>query len=134
MTNLFNLWLAGRIVEMSGRLKRPWPQLTAITFPPAVSIALLATFVLSFFSGLIGMIAGIFALTLLCAYAILGLAVLHSITTGMTSRGFVLAGVYALIAVFAWPLLLMTLLGLIDAWFDLRGRVAASRGPPPHPT
>ena len=39
---------------------------------------------------------------------------------------------YALVAVLWWPLLLMTLLGLIDAAFDLRARVAATRGPP-HP-
>jgi hypothetical protein len=134
MTNLFNLWLAGRIVDMSGGLERPWPALAAITFPPTVSIALVATVALSFLSGLIGVIAGIFALTLLFAYAVLGLAVLHSITTGLTSRGFMLAGAYALIAVFGWPLVLMMLLGLVDALFDLRGRAAANRGPPPHPT
>ena len=33
ITNLFNLWLAARIVKFSGRLKRPWPQLSAMTFP-----------------------------------------------------------------------------------------------------
>jgi hypothetical protein len=134
MTNLFNLWLAGRIVDMSGRLKRPWPALPAITFPPAVSIALAGAVALSFVSGLIGIVAGIFAVTLLFAYAVLGLAVLHSITIGMNSRGFALAGMYALIAVFGWPIVLMVLLGLIDALFDLRGRVAARRGPPAKPT
>ena len=25
ITNVFNLWLAGRIVKFSGRLTRPWP-------------------------------------------------------------------------------------------------------------
>ena len=30
ITNLFNLWLAARIVKFSGRLARPWPQLSAL--------------------------------------------------------------------------------------------------------
>ena len=43
---------------------------------------------------------------------------------------FVLGGVYAAVIVFGWPVLVMTLLGLADAAFDLRGRVARERGPP----
>ena len=33
ITNVFNLWLAARVVKFSGRLKRPWPELAAMTFP-----------------------------------------------------------------------------------------------------
>ena len=33
ITNMLNLWLAARVVKFSGRLKRPWPQLSAMTFP-----------------------------------------------------------------------------------------------------
>ena len=32
--------------------------------------------------------------------------------------------------VFGWPVLVMMLLGLADTAFDIRGRVAARRGPP----
>ena len=130
LTNLLNLWLAGRIVNLSGRLKRPWPDLTAITFPPAVSALLVAAVIASFLPGLIGIVAGLVGATLLLAYAILGFAVLHHITTGMNGRMFMLAGIYCAIAVFGWPLILMMLLGLIDALIDLRARVAAKRGPP----
>ena len=134
LTNLLNLWLAGRIVNLSGRLKRPWPDLTAITFPPAVSALLVAAVIASFLPGLIGIVAGLAGATLLLAYAILGFAVLHHITTGMNGRMFILAGIYCAIAVFGWPLILMMLLGLIDALIDLRARVAAKRGPPSLPT
>ena len=65
------------------------------------------------------------------AYALLGFAVLHSITRGMNSRSFVLAGVYAAVAVFYWPILIMTLLGLADTALDIRGRVARRRPPAP---
>ena len=33
LTNTLNLWLAGRIVKLSGHLKRPWPDLSAMAFP-----------------------------------------------------------------------------------------------------
>src|SRR5499426_2503955 len=41
VTNLFNLWLAARIVRISGRLARPWPDLAALSLPP-LSAGLLA--------------------------------------------------------------------------------------------
>src|SRR4029079_3436909 len=33
LLNVFNLWLAARIVNVSGRLRRPWPDLTTLTLP-----------------------------------------------------------------------------------------------------
>src|SRR5262249_57724752 len=42
MTQLLNLWLAGRIVRISGRLRRPWPEFSALRFPQATPIALAA--------------------------------------------------------------------------------------------
>ncbi|TMJ89329.1 MAG: hypothetical protein E6G76_08575 [Alphaproteobacteria bacterium] len=37
VTNMFNLWLAARIVKISGRLRRPWPDLANLTLPAASS-------------------------------------------------------------------------------------------------
>src|SRR5712691_4314023 len=97
ITNLINLWLAARIVSVSGRLKRPWPDLAAITFPPLVSAVLAAAIAGRFMPGLVGIIAGV-------------------------------------LGVFGWPVLMMMLLGLADTVLDVRGRVAAKRGPPPQRT
>jgi hypothetical protein len=133
MTQLFNLWLAGRIVRISGRLRRPWPEFSALRFPYATPIALAAAFGASFLPGTLGLAAGLPAASLLMAYAVLGFAVVHGITRHLPSRGVVLFGIYAAVAVFGWPMLLMTLLGLVDTALDLRGRVAAARGPPPIP-
>lgn len=130
MTQLLNLWLAGRIVLISGRLRRPWPEFAALRFPAATPIALAAAFAGSFLPGTIGLAAALPAASLLMAYAVLGFAVMHGITRHLPSRGIVLFGIYAAVAVFGWPVLLMTLLGLIDTALDLRGRVAATRGPP----
>jgi hypothetical protein len=132
MTELLNLWLAGRIVRISGRLRRPWPEFSALRFPPATPIALAVAFGASFLPGTIGLAAGLPAASLLMAYAVLGFAVAHGITRHLPARGVVLFGIYAAVMAFGWPVLLMTLLGLIDTALDLRGRVAA-RGPPPIP-
>src|SRR5215470_12993368 len=134
VTNLFNLWLAARIVKISGRLRRPWPDLAAISFPPAVAALLAAAIAAGFLPSLIGLIAGVLSATLLTAYAALGFAVLHKITGGMLGRGFVLAGAYAAVGVLGWPVLVMTLLGLADTLLDVRGRVATRRRPSPPDT
>jgi hypothetical protein len=130
VTNLFNLWLGARIVRISGRLARPWPDLAALSLPPLSAGLLAAAIAGSFLPDLVGVLFGAFAASLLMAFAVLGFAVLHAITRGMGSRAIVLAGVYGLTIVFGWPVLAMSLLGLAEIVLDIRGRVARKRGPP----
>jgi hypothetical protein len=130
VTNLLNLWLAGRIVKISGRLKRSWPDLAALRLPPSSSGLLAAALAGSFLPDLFGILSGAFAASLLMAFATLGFAVLHAITRGMGSRPFVLAAVYAAALVLGWPVLAMSLLGLAEAAFHIRNRIARKRGPP----
>jgi hypothetical protein len=127
---LVNLWLAARIVRISGRLSRPWPDLAALTLPPAASGLLAAAIAGSFLPDLVGVLSGAFAASLLMAFAILGFAVLHAITRGLSSRGIVLAGTYAAALTIGWPVLAMSVLGLADIVLDIRARVARKRGPP----
>jgi hypothetical protein len=130
VTNLFNLWLAARIVRISGRLARPWPDLAALSLPPLSAGLLAAAIAGSFLPDLVGVLFGALAASLLMAFAVLGFAVLHAITRGMGSRAIVLAGVYGLTIVFGWPVLAMSLLGLAEIVLNIRGRVARKRGPP----
>jgi hypothetical protein len=130
VTNVFNLWLAARVVKISGRLKRPWPDLAAWTLPTSTPVLLAAAIAGSFLPDLLGILAGAFAASLLMAFAMLGFAVLHAITRGMSTRALVLAAVYAAAAVLGWPVLAMSILGLAEAAFNIRGRVARRRGPP----
>jgi hypothetical protein len=130
ITNVFNLWLAARVVKISGRLMRPWPDLAALTLPASSSGLLAAAIAGSFLPDLIGVLSGAFAASLLMAFAILGFAVLHAITRGMRSRAVVLAAVYVAAIVLGWPVLAMCILGLAEAAFNIRGRVARKRGPP----
>jgi hypothetical protein len=77
-----------------------------------------------------GILSGVLAAAMMMAYAILGFAVLHVITRGVSARPFIIGVVYAAVIMFFWPLLMTSLLGLADSAFDFRARVAAKRGPP----
>lgn len=132
VTSLINLWLAGRIVKISGRLKRPWPDLAAMTFPNLAPALLAAAVVGTFLPGLTGIVATVLAASLLMAYGVLGFAVLHKITGGLNARPFMLAGTYAAVVLFGWPVLLMTILGLADTALGIRSRIAR-RWPPAKP-
>jgi len=136
LTNLGNLWLAGQIARVSGRLPRPWPRLSDMVFPRIAGILLAvaaAAILLAELSSdvppLVGRLAAVLAASLLIAYAMLGLAVLHAATRGIKGRGMMLAGTYATVAVLGWPVLVMTLIGVIDSAIDIRGRIASRRGP-----
>jgi Predicted membrane protein (DUF2232) len=130
ITNLLNLWLAARVVKFSGRLARPWPPLSSMTFPPLMTAALGVAIILSFLDGMLGIVGGIVAASLLLAYGVLGFAVLHAITQGMSARPFVLSIPYAGVILLGWPMLALCLLGLVDTAIGLRARVSAKRGPP----
>lgn len=130
VTNLLNLWLAARVVKFSGRLVRPWPDLSSMTFPPLIAAVLAVSIALSFLDGMLGIVGGIVAASLLLAYGVLGFAVLHAITRGMKARPFVLSITYAGVVLLGWPMLGLCLLGLVETAIGLRGRVRAKRGPP----
>ena len=114
------------MVKFSGRLTRPWPQISAMRFPPLLTAALVLAIALSFAGGLIGVIGSIFSASLLMAYGVLGFAVLHSITQGMTSRPFLLAGTYLVVLMIGWLVSALCLLGMLDTMIDVRARVCAS--------
>lgn len=134
LTYVINLWLAGRIVKVSGRLTRPWPAVAEMTFPPLTAAALAIALALSFIDGMPGVLAGIVTASLLIAYGVMGFAVVHSLTRSLSSRGFVLAGVYAAVLIFGWPMLLMCTLGLAEQIFKFRARAAVKRGALPPTT
>lgn len=128
VTMFVNLWLAGRVARASGKLARPWPDLSTITFPYSTPLLLLAAIALSFLHSLVGLTAGVLTACLLMAYAIVGLSVLHSVTRNYALRGLLLGAVWATLIALGWPLALLALIGLADGIFDLRGRL----GPPPN--
>lgn len=130
MTKVVNLWLAGRIVRYSNRLPRPWPQLSAITFPPVTALVFVAAFALSLVNTMAGVLAGVVSASLAMAYAMLGFAVLHDITRGIGGRAFILGGIYASVLILqGWPLLVLCVIGLVESGFGLRARLARPGNP-----
>ena len=120
LTSLFNLWLAGRIARVSGKLARDWPDLSTINFPAMTPVFLLAAIALSFLASIVGVAAGMLAACLLLAYAVLGFAVMHHLTRALSARGVILGGVWLVVLVLGWPAIIVALIGLADGLLDLR--------------
>jgi hypothetical protein len=135
--NSLNLWLAGRIVLVSGRLSRPWPQVSALALPFAAPIALAVSVAGAFAPDVVGIVCGIVAATLLMLHVMVGLAVVHAVTIAMNARVLILASVYAGFIILSlrtsWASVVLAALGLAETLFGLRGRLAAYRGPPNPP-
>ena len=64
------------------------------------------------------------------AYALVGFAVLHTLTLALKNRALWLSCTYAIVVVFSWPVLAMAALGLADAVFGFRQRYLQGRPPP----
>ena len=133
ITTLLNVWLAALIVRISGRLKRPWPQLSQMTFPPFAPTVLAIAVAGTFLPDLVGLVSGVVSASLMLVYALLGLAVAHAVTLGITARSFMLTGLYFTVVVFWWPIVILALVGLLETMLSLRARAAARRGPPAAP-
>lgn len=130
ISTLLNLWLAGRITRASGRLVRPWPDIRAMTFPPKATLAFVAATAASLLPGLAGLVAELFAATLMVAFALLGLAVVHVATAANPARGFILFGVYALLMIQPWVAVFLAVLGLAEQTIGVRRRFGPPPGPP----
>lgn len=132
LTLTLNLWVAGRITATSGRLQRSWPDLNTTALPPMTLVALCVAIALTFQGGLIGIFAMIVSATLIMAFALTGFAALHMLTRGLKNRALWLGSAYALVTFLVWPIAALVVLGLADAFFDLRNRFS-HRLPPPSP-
>lgn len=133
VTTLVNLWLAGRIVHRSGRLARPWPDIAVeLAFPRGTAAALgIAAVVGWFASGSVGLFSEVLTLTLLVAFALLGLALLHVVTRGLAVRPILLVATYVFVFPQTWPL--FALVGLAEQLFGIRARFLARRRSPSPP-
>jgi hypothetical protein len=121
-----NLWLAGRVAEVSGRLPRPWPDIAReLQLPRMYALVFAAAVGASFLGALPGLISAIVAAALGMGFALQGLAVMHDLSRGARFRTPLLIAIYfAIILLMPWPLILFTLIGLIEAAFSLRQRKA----------
>ncbi|KMO42510.1 membrane protein [Methylobacterium tarhaniae] len=124
----FYLWAGARVVQISGRLARPWPDLPATALPRRALWGLAIGGVLALAPGY----AGAFGVALLgalsAALALQGLAALHDRSRGKPGRTPLLIGLYVLVFLTqGLALAALTLFGLVDA---LTGRRRPAQAPP----
>jgi Predicted membrane protein (DUF2232) len=130
MTLTLNLWLAAKVTATSGRLQRPWPDLRSVALPPMTLTALSVAIAFCFIGGMPAILAQTITAALMMAYALIGFAVLHTLTLALRNRPIWLSFTYVIVALFSWLMLAMAALGLADAVFGLRQRYLRSRPPP----
>jgi hypothetical protein len=117
--------LAGRFFER----QRPEPQWSALTLPSWLMTATAAASFLALVGrgSSVGFVGGNTALGLCVPYVLLGFAVAHTLAAGLGSRRIVLWGLYLLVFMLGWPLLLMAGLGFVEDWIGVRRRFAGHR-------
>lgn len=122
---MLNLWLAGRVVLFSGQLPRPWPDIARELRLPRNYLLFFAITAVTgpYFGGAAGLIVVIIAATIGMAFALVGLAVAHYLTRGLSIRVPLLILIYLLLVI-TWPLSLLALLltGVLETAFALRDR------------
>jgi hypothetical protein len=124
-----NLYVTARVAMVSGRLKRPWPNIASLRFPKYMPAAFAVALLAWFMPGLPGMVGGIVSGTLIIAYALLGAAILHDVTRPLGDRVLILSAVYLILLVF-WPAsILLAMFGISDSIFDFR-KTAGGSAPP----
>lgn len=129
LTQTANLWLAGRVVRLSGRLQRPWPDLATLSFSPSVAALFGVLLAGSFMPGLAGLVASLCTATLALAFAMVGFAMMHAATRHLRGRTVMLSGAYGITVLLIWPVVIVILAGVAETLFGLRAR-ASRRGPP----
>ena len=122
----FNLYLAGRVVRASGLLGRDWPDLSAISYPPGLSILFGVAFLAAAAGGVVGVAGVSFTGAFVAAYLLGGLALTHFI--GKRRAPWLVWVVY-LGLFFVWPFFmpLVVLAGLLESTFQLKQRFGFSR-------
>ncbi|GBU18343.1 MULTISPECIES: DUF2232 domain-containing protein [Methylobacterium] len=117
----FYLWAAARIVKISGRLPRPWPDIPSTRMPRAVVALLGLAVVLAFVPGYAGVLGMALGGSLTAAFALQGLAAFHDRSRGRPGRGALLFGLYLILFVTQGiALFALTLFGIADTVLDRR--------------
>ena len=114
----------GALVRM-GHPRRPSPIWREVRLPrwlaPVLAIAVVAALV----TGEIGTYGINAAVISTLPFMLVGLAVLHAVSSRWPARGLALGLVYATTVILGWPAIVVAALGVIDQWIPLRRPQAA---------
>ena len=106
--------------------RRPAPDIAALELPRWTAALLAASLIVAIAApGDAGYLGGNLAPVLAIPYVLAGLGVLHAVLRHRGGRIFVLVPAYITLLL-GWPILLVAACGMIDQWFGLRQRFAAT--------
>ncbi|CAO4183891.1 hypothetical protein [Methylorubrum populi] len=117
----FYLWAAARIVQISGRLLRPWPDLPSTIMPRTALLVFAAALALAMLPGYAGVLGIALIGAFSAAFALQGLAAFHDRSRGRPGRFALLAGLYVLLFLTQGvAMLALILFGIADTALDRR--------------
>lgn len=122
-----NLWLAGHVTRASGRLVRPWPDLSAIAVPRGLPLLFAGAIAATFLPGMAGLLASGFASGVFFVYLLVGLAILHNVTRGLVLRPLLLTLIYFAL------LFLNPISGVLVAMIGIAEPLSPLKRKPPQP-
>jgi hypothetical protein len=129
-----NLWLAGKSVQISQRLPRPWPFIPATSMPKAAIVVLIVALATSFLPGFVGVLGLALAGALVSVFALQGLAFVHDTSRQRPGRTLLLSGIYVFAVIVSSVVMpLLAILGLVDVAFSLRSRMGPGKPGPQLP-
>lgn len=128
---LLSLWISGLVTRASEQLQRPWPDLAAIAFPNGTALALAFATAATFLPEPFRMAGSTLVGTLVFAFLLLGLAVIHYVTRGNPWRLIALWALYIGVLFAYGVVFVVVLLGISETFLKLRQRFG---GPPNTPT
>jgi hypothetical protein len=124
---LTNGTLAQGLLTRFGASWRPSPALAALELPGWFPVLLLLAATATALGGVMRFL-GVNAIIILSVpFCLAGLAVLHAIAYRFSRPAVPLVGVYILAGLFGWPLVLVSVLGLLDTSFGLRRHIRVPR-------
>ena len=124
---LTNGCLAQGVLTRFGASWRPSPTLAALELPAWFSALLLLAATTTLLGGIMRFVGVNVIIILTVPFCLAGLAVLHAIASRFPRPAVPLVGVYVLAGLFAWPLLLVMVVGLLDTSFGLRRYIRPPR-------
>ncbi|MDX1483001.1 MAG: DUF2232 domain-containing protein [Alphaproteobacteria bacterium] len=121
---IVNGTLAQGVLERRGLALRPSPDLTTTALPHWFAGVMVAAIVVALLgSGWLSFLGGNVARILCVPYFLVGLAVVHSVSTAWPGRRAILFAVYLLLLLLGWiAVVVVAGLGFLDYWAGLRQR------------
>jgi Predicted membrane protein (DUF2232) len=121
-----NAILAQGVLARFGKAWRPSPDPAALSLPLWVSAALAAAAMLLLMGGPARYYGINMLIVLSVPFCLAGLAVLHAAVRRLRHRQVPLTAFYVLAGLFGWPLMVIIIVGVLDAPLGLRRRLAAA--------